>query len=130
MMQGSLHSYVFGSARNTVSAGRYAVKLFDLNKNLSNFCTGSMSMITDGTSTSVAGHGDLFNNFLATKQLTGYIGNNDQISTIFDDNYKNARLKLVRFDQSFQHLSYDVRIRECIIFLFWLEITQLLGNLS
>ena len=102
------------AVRNLVTAGRYAVKIYDLKASsfCQRFCTGAFSIVSDGSRTTIAGTGDLLNNFMITKRLFGYIGEYDPISTIFDPNYGDATLQLMRFDQSFKPMAYDVLQRK------------------
>ena len=95
-------------------AGHYAIKLFDLKfaSGDNSYFKGSVSMVSDGSKTSVSGCGSLFTNFLATKHLFGYVGEHDQFSTIWDVDYDSSILQIIRFDQSFKDMPYDVRQRK------------------
>ena len=57
----------------------------------------------------VAGSGPIFDRFLESRQITGYTGKDSPFASFFDDDYDEAPLKIICFDQSFKHLPYDAR---------------------
>ena len=103
---------IYSAARSTIAASRFS-ELKELFKD-DDSCNpaGALLLVSDGTSTSVAGHGDVFKNFLQTRRLTGYIGEGERLVSVYDDGYDEAKLKLIRFDQTFTKLSYDASKRE------------------
>ena len=77
---------------------------------ISSFC-----MVTDGKTTMFGGYGNLLENFIKNKQLCGYPGDEHEVSTVFEDNYEKAKLKLMRFDQSFENMPYDASHRKLVL---------------
>ena len=67
-----------------------------------------MFLIHGDGSTTVGGEGQIMNTYKETGKVTGYPGEGTQLATIFDENYANAPLKLMRFDQTFQKHKKDV----------------------
>ena len=80
-----------------------------------------MFIMNDGKKTTVAGNGELFDNFVTTKQLSGYGADGAQFATVDDPNYKSARVRIMRFDQAFQYLPYDVRVRKLHFIFTYLQ---------
>ena len=66
-------------------------------------------MISDGDKTFFGSEGELFEEFIHTRQLTGYIGEGQAIASVQQQNYPTAQLAMVRFDQSFKSMPYDAR---------------------
>ena len=101
--------------REKVAANHYVEKLKEegllANPN-SPFAKGSFVMITDGDKTFFGGEGQLFEEFLHTRQLTGYVGEGQPISTVTHQNYTSAPLAIVRFDQAFKRVLYDAHRRK------------------
>ena len=58
--------------------------------------------------TTVGGHGDILKTFEETGKVTGYPGEGTALSNMFDENYENAPLKLMRYDQTFKKHKKDV----------------------
>ena len=69
-------------------------------------------MITDGKTTTVSGFGYLIETFICTKQLSGYPGQNENVSLVSDENYRESKLQLMRFDQTFENMPYDASKRK------------------
>ena len=95
----------------TIATARYLVKrneiLGDSSGQIASFC-----MVTDGKTTTFGGHGHLIESFITNKQLSGYVGEDENVSKVFDTNYETAKLKLMRFDQSFENMPYDASRRK------------------
>ena len=72
-------------------------------------------MVADGKNAIVSGFGYLIDNFIRTKQLAGYPGQEENVSVLADANYNEAKLKLMRFDQTFDKMPYDASKRKCSI---------------
>ena len=58
--------------------------------------------------TTVGGHGEILKTFQETGKVTGYPGEGTPLSTMFHENYGNAPLKLLRYDQTFKKYKKDV----------------------
>ena len=69
-------------------------------------------MISDGQKTFIGGEGTLLQEFLQFRQLTGYVGEGQPIANVSQNTYPAAEMALVRFDQTFKSLPYDVRHRK------------------
>ena len=110
---------VESAARNTIAAGRYEESITAMDPSQNEFpddnqreATGSIFISSGHKHTVVAGHGQLFKNFVASKQLYGFKGQSSSFSTVDDPNYKDAELQIMHFDQTFGTLPYDVSSRE------------------
>ena len=75
-------------------------------------------MVSDGCHSVFGGSGELFEEFLRTRQLKNYAGEGEKLAFITDDNYAESKLKVVRFDQTFDKLPYDASAREYILLVF------------
>ena len=115
---GSYESAINSGVRTTVSAGRYAQKFVKKFKTEEPFkfnntsATGSFFMSSNGEQTIVGGCGTLLQNFLDSGNLSGYVGQGQKVSTVDNVDYYAAPIRLLRFDQSFSNLPYDVTFRE------------------
>ena len=113
-------SAINSAVRSTVTAGRYGHKLCDEKKKNGLFqfdtskLTGSLFMNTDGDETVVAGCGSLLDSFLNTGRLSGYAGEGEEVCTVANPDYYSSTIGLLRFDQSFSKLPYDVTFRKYI----------------
>ena len=65
-------------------------------------------MLNDGKQTTISGFGELFDRFLKTRKLTGYSGEKEDFTHFFDPNYKTAKLRILKFDQTYENMPYDV----------------------
>ena len=103
---------ICSSVHETVAATCYAEKLrkegLFANANC-NFAKGAFVMVTDGDKMFLGSEGQLFEEFLQTRQLSGYVGEGQQIARVHQANYTSEQLAMVRFDQSFRCLPYDAR---------------------
>ena len=116
-------STIYSSVRETVCASRFVDKLKEeglLGESSTLFRKGSFAMISDGEKTFVGGEGELFEEFIHTRQLTGYVGEGQPIRNITHSNYTSSQLAMVRFDQSFKSLPYDARRRK-LFSIYWLN---------
>ena len=105
---------IFSAVRATVAAARFREIREKLLNSANPALAGSFFFLHDGENGFLGGHGDVFQWFMNTRQLTEYPGEGTEISNMFDENYSSAPLKLVRFDQAFKKLPYDVTHREYI----------------
>ena len=71
--------------------------------------TGSLSFLIKGDHTTVGGHGEIFQ----TGKVSGYPGEGTKVVSIFDHNYNEAPLKLMRYDQSFKKMKAHVQQSNC-----------------
>ena len=78
-------------------------------------------MVTNGEDTIVSGFGYLIDNFIRTKQLSGYPGQTVNVSVLSDENYENATLKLMRFDQTFDKMPYDASKRKIMSLIYFMR---------
>ena len=69
-------------------------------------------MISDGYHSVLGGSGEIFEEFLRSRELKNYAGEGEELSFHTDENYSDAKLKVVRFDQTFDKLPYDASDRE------------------
>ena len=104
----SMETMILTAIRNVIGCGRYAQKLRAKQNNSGGNAISTFTMIQDGTNCYVAGMGDIFQNFLFTKKLSGYLGEGQPILCVFDVNYEQSPCKVVRFDQTFKKLRDDI----------------------
>ena len=102
----------------TVATSRYTVQRDQLQHEGSGGEVASFVMITDGKTTTISGFGHLLETFIRTKQLSSYSGHNENVAVLSDDNYAQAKLKLMHFDQSFENMPYDASKLKCILLSF------------
>ena len=112
MLQSTIESSTKTAVRTTIATSRFTAKRNELDSRRLKGLAGSMIMLSDGEFATVGGHGDLFERFLQTKQLSGYPGEKSPVVSILDDNYTDADLKLMRFDQTYDKLPYDASSRK------------------
>ena len=115
---------IYSSAWETVAANHYIEKLQQegllANPNANGmFAKEAFVMITDGDKTFFGGEGQLFEEFLNTRTLSGYVGESQPISKVTHQNYTTAQLAMVRFDQAFKGVPYDARRREFLFKVFY-----------
>ena len=103
------------AVRVTTATSWYMQKMKSLTGESDEGEVSSFVGLTDGKTTTVAGFGYLLDNFICTKQLSGYPGERDNVSILSHDNYKDCKLKLMRFGQSFENMPYDASTRKCNI---------------
>ena len=116
-MNRTVESSTKSDVRVTVATSRCTVKRNQLEgKEFDK--VASFVMVTNGEDTTVSGFGYLIDNFIRTKQLSGYPGQNENVSVLADDNYQDSKLKLMRFDQTFDKMPYDASKRKLIWYFF------------
>ena len=110
------------TVRSTISVGRYDQRIAeletagDLEANNAGggaqaTVQGSLSIISGPNKTVVCGAGQLYNDFLESKKISGYAGELEEFSHFGDPDYNSSKLQIVRFDQAFMRLPFDVRRR-------------------
>ena len=114
----TIESSTWNAIRVTIATSRYTVRRDRLQNDGSAGEVASFVMITDCKTTTVSGFGHLIETFIHMKQLSGYSGHNKNVAVLADDNYGQAKLKLMRFDQSFENMPYDASKRKCILLAF------------
>ena len=112
----TIESSTKSAVRVTVATSRYRRRRNEIQGNASHDEIASFVMVTDGQTAIVSGFGYLIDNFIRTKQLSGYPGQDANVSVLADDNYGSAKLKLMRFDQTFDKMPYDASQRNALIF--------------
>ena len=126
-LNGKYEATIYSSVCETVAASRYCKKLQGeglLGAN-NQFAKGSYIMISDGEKTFFGGEGQLFQEFLYSRQLTGYVDTGQAVATIKQPNYSDAQLAMVCFDQSFKTLPYDAskhKLFEILCIIFYMRI--------
>ena len=98
----------------TVATSRCTVKRNDL-QGINSDKVSSFVIVTNGEDTVVSGFGYLLDNFIRTKQLSGYPGQNENVSVLSDEDYQASKLKLMRFDQTFDKMPYDASKRKTLV---------------
>ena len=76
---------------------------------------GCFSMISDGNQAIFGGKGEMYDEFVKTKMLKNYPGEEEEVAFHTDDDYQDAKLKIIRFDQTFDRLPYDASDRKYCI---------------
>ena len=78
---------------------------------------GSLVVLSDGNKTFVGGFGNMFDNFIATRQAQGYPGEGEEsVATLSEDNFESALMKVLKFDETFRKMPYDASTCKCIAF--------------
>ena len=112
MLKTTIVSSTKSSIRGVIATGRYIEMKQELEKPAEKASFGVFCAIHDGEQTTFGGEGDIFDNFMKTRQLAGYPGENDKITTFYDSNYNDAKLRLMRFDETFHKCHYDASERK------------------
>ena len=113
-MESKSTANLFAAVRSTIIAGRFLELKEAAKETDEQNTTGAIVLISDGQSTSVGGHGHIFDSFVETGRVTGFIGEGEQPISVLEDCYEASKLKIVRFDQTFLKLSYDASRRMSI----------------
>ena len=108
MSEDSLETLLLTAVHSVIATGRYAKKLREANHDSNVGQVSTFALIQDGKNCFVAGMGNIFTNFLITKQLSGYLGQGQPIASVFNNNYEDAVLKILHFDQTFKKQREDV----------------------
>ena len=102
-MKVKVESSTKSAVRTAVLCGRCCEEKENLVNGENALQTGALIFLVRGEgSTTVGGHGQIFEKFQQTGQVTGYPGEGTPMATMFDQNYDNAPLKLMRYDQTFK----------------------------
>ena len=115
-MNRTAESSTKSAVRVTVATSRCIVRRNQLQGQDSDKVS-SFVMLSNGEDTVVSGYGYLIDTFIRTKQLSGYPGQNENVSVLSDVDYKESKLKLMRFDQTFDKMPYDASKRKICWFL-------------
>ena len=109
-----LRSTIMKSLREGVAAARIADFLNDQLKSIGikNEPAGAIICVHSGTQYSVSGCGKIFDQFIRTANLTKFTGSNDKPATFYEANFETAPIRLVKFDETFHKMPYDVRKSE------------------
>ena len=67
-----------------------------------------MIILDLGNGCRIGGMGNIFDNFIDSKELSGYTGEGSKFASVEDDDYEDAVVQIVRFDQTFKRSCYDV----------------------
>ena len=95
------------SVRKTVSAARYldALKEKGEIENLGE----CICLIKCGDKAIVGGQGEIFERFIATKNVSESFSQDDVFKSVFNPDYETSKLQILRFDQCFKKLPKDAR---------------------
>ena len=77
---------------------------------------GSITVVHNGDQYTFGGHGDLLNEFEKTHKITSIADLHKSIVTFEQPEFKTAKLRKVKFDESYATTSYDSRKRKILIF--------------
>ena len=108
----TIESSKWNTVRVTIATSRYMVHRNGVQSDAEAGQVASFIMITDGNTTTVLGFGHLIETFIRTKQLSGYSGQNENVSLVSDENYRDSKLQLMHFDQTFENMPYDASKRK------------------
>ena len=106
----TLESSVKTSVRYTVSSARHIDAIKDLGG-----CQDpgeAICIIRSGSKAIVGGHGNMFDQFIRTKNLNGIFNPEEEFVSVFHPSYEEANLQIMRFDQAFKKLPHDVSQHE------------------
>ena len=103
----SLDTVVKTSVRKTVLAARYLDVLKE--KGAIEDSGECICLIKCGDKAIVGGQGEIFEKFIATKNLCGSFDEKDTFKSVFNAQYESSKLQIVRFDQCFKKLPKDAR---------------------
>ena len=113
-MKNTIESSTKTAIRVTISTSRYTAKKNEIVGSTKE-TVGSVVILNDGKQTTVGGYGNLFEKFLKTKKLDGYTGQMEPFTSFSDPNYDHAKLKVMKFDETYHKMPYDARSRKCAI---------------
>ena len=113
-----MNKTIFGSLRTAIrtviATSRYMAKKQEVLKSDEHLPIGSLSIISDGSQATVGGYGELYDNFIKTKQLLGYPGEKGDFTEFDSPDYDSAPLRTMRFDETYADMPYKVTSRK-----FW-----------
>ena len=107
-------SAVYSAIHHTIAASRIYEKLLKLDnvhvsRDPRRNVLGSVVFISNQNKSVISGTGKLFTNFLQNRNVSGYSGQGEVIKFEHDDNYEEASLQVINFEQTFGHLRADLR---------------------
>ena len=106
-MKFSLDTVVKTSVRKTVSAARYLDALRDKG-DIDNHGE-CLCIIKSGDKAIVGGQGEIFEAFIATKDISQCFQSESSFKSVFNPEYGTSKLQILRFDQCFKKLPKDAR---------------------
>ena len=95
--------------RKTIQVGRYAKRLYSQKNVQTTNPVSTVVSLNLGNGIKVGGMGEMYENFLTSKKISGYVGEDDHFAKYGDGDYEQAPAQIVRYDQTFKKSSQDVR---------------------
>ena len=109
----SLDTVLKTSVRKTVSAARYLDVLKD--KGVIDSYGECICLVKCGDKAIVGGQGEIFEKFITTKNLSGSFEGDETFKSVFNPEYENSKLQILRFDQCFKKLPKDARAGKSLL---------------
>ena len=111
-LETTIKSSSYSAIRNCIGSGRYVDRKDEiLNVKKSKGC---FIILHDGDHYTFGGHGQLVDDFIKTRMLKGICEIHEPIARVDDENYDVAPIRMVKFDEAYDTVSYDARKREQI----------------
>ena len=73
---------------------------------------GAVIALDTGEECTIAGVGPMFDEFLRIGKLINYSGYGGEATTFYDHNFEQAPFRLMKYDETFYKMPYDVRKSE------------------
>ena len=95
--------------RKTVQVGRYAERLYSLRGLQTSTPVSTAVALNLGNGIKVGGMGVMYERFITSKIISGYVGEDGNLARYGEEGYEDAPAKIIRFDQTYKKSSQDVR---------------------
>ena len=103
------------AVRVTIATARYLERKQELYSSGCKKSISSMVLINNGDSTTIGGCGEMYDNFLKTKELKCFHENEGDFTSYLDPHYASAKLKVMKFDESYDNMPYDASTRKWLL---------------
>ena len=99
------------SLREGIAATRIADFLNDQLRLLGkiNGSAGAVIALVTGEQCTISGVGPMYDDFLKTGKLRNYSGFGQEATTFYDKDFESAPLRIMKYDETFYKMPYDVR---------------------
>ena len=76
---------------------------------------GAILLIKTGEQCTICGAGTIYEEFKRTGKLINFTGYGEKPKSFYEQNFQEAPLRMINFDQTFYDMPYDCRESKCIV---------------
>ena len=109
-VQTAVESSMRTAARSTVATCRYMQKKKEI-QNGSTGGIGCLVVVHDDDQTTVAGEGKIYEDFISKHEVNDYPGKNEEFIFKPNPTYNVAKLRVMKFAETFVNMPYDASKR-------------------